>query len=663
MSRRSVVIGFTLAVLLASWCYFSDHVVRPGLLIAHLMPVVVYGALVAFLLVLNPLLGRLRESWRLKGREVAVILALCLMACGVPGRFVQCLPGSIMLPHHDSRLRPGWKQENALGFVPERMLPDVSREQNRALNGFVTGLAEGDRHIGFFDVPWQAWIRSLAFWVPLMLCILAASLGLAAVFHRQWSHHEQLPYPISIFAHALIEPKGAVFRNRLFWTGFLIVFLIELNNYACRWWPGVLIPVTLRFDFSALARLAPMLVKGKGMTLFHPSVLFTVVGLAYFLSSDVCLAMVIGPFVYCCIAGIFMNCGVELRPGREMALSIEGFLYSGGYFGILLIVFYTGRHYYWNVLRRSLNLESGENVPPYAVWGMRLALGAFALAVVQLVCVGLAWPAAVMYVFFALMVYAVVSRIVAETGVFDIGTFVFPGVLIWGFFGASALGPEAMATMFVLSTVLLLCPRTAPMPFVVQALKLTDVSGEKIPKMMKLGALALVLTFAVALPVTIYWHYDRGAPTSWWPRTAATYPFENTVEAVYKLKAQGMFEEAVEARGAQRLGNLSPSWSHIAAFGAAAGLSILFGAGRLLFTHWPLHPVVFLFLGGSHAMRMTFSFFIGWLVKFSVTKYGGAQLYQKLKPLMFGLIAGAMLGKSLSILVGTLRYILFGKTA
>jgi hypothetical protein len=500
-----------------------------------------------------------------------------------------------------------------------------------------------------------------------MVLLTVATLGLALVFHRQWSHHEQLPYPLSVFAHSLLANDdlcgGRLFRSRLFWCGFALVFGIELNNYLCRWWPEILIPVSLRFDFSALASRVPTLVSGKGMTLLYPRILFPVVGLAFFLPSDISLSMTAGPVIYCFIAGIFASYGVELRPGKEMALSIEGFLYSGGYFGILLMLLYTGRHYYWHVLRRALFLSSPEPVPGYAVDGCRLALictlGCWGL----LIWVGIPAAVAGVYLGLALMVYCVVSRVLAETGAYIVGTFVFPGVLIWGFAGVAAVGPATLLCTLMLSVVLLLIPGRAPMAFAVQSLKLMDWGGVDLRKALRWGAAAMLLAFVLALPSAIYWQYDRGTPSTGWPRKAATFPFENTVDAVRKLKAQGRYEAARDSEGPRRLALVRPSIPHVAAFSAAASLAILFGAGRLFFQHWPLHPVVFLFLGGYAAMHMTFSFFLGWLLKFVATKYGGARCYRALKPLMVGVVSGAMLGMCLPFVVGSFRYLLLGHAA
>jgi len=43
-----------------------------------------------------------------------------------------------------------------------------------------------------------------------------------------------------------------------------------------------------------------------------------------------------------------------------------------------------------------------------------------------------------------------------------------------------------------------------------------------------------------------------------------------------------------------------------------------------------------------------------------VTKYGGAGGYQKLKPLMLGLIAGDMMGGGIPIIIGLVYYLVTG---
>ena len=665
MTIRSLVLGLFGVVVLSAWCYFNDTVVRPGMMVSSLMPVIAYGGLILLVLTVNPLLRRLRVGRPITGREMAAALALFLIGCGVPGwGLVQLFPMTVMMPHHDNRVRPGWSQESVLELAPAHMLTDVSVNESEALDGYVTGMSEGDKHISFFDVPWYAWRRTFVFWFPLIISMLVAVTGLAAVFHRQWCHHEQLPYPIPVFANALLPTQegqlNPIFRNRLFWIGFSTAFCILMNNYACRWWPNVLIPIPLRLDFSPLMSLFPILVQGKGTMLFHPYILMPVIGLAYLIGSDVSVSMAVVPFMYCVIAGILANYGIQLRSGKMMALTIEPFIFAGGYFGILVMLLYTGRRYYASVFRTSFGLHADDSVPGHAVLGMRMFAAGVVLFIGQLIATGLDWQLAIPYTFFMLMIYTVVSRAIAETGAFHVGTFVYPGIMIWGMFGARALGPSTMVIMFLVSTVLVAAPGWCAMPFLVQAMKLVDLSGVSVRKTVRWGTVVLVVALAVAVPATIYWQYDRGAPTRGWPRSSSRYPLDNAVEIIHKLKAQGTLEMANEAHGWGRFTRLNPSVPHLSAFAITAGLALVVGLGRLRFARWPLHPVVFLFLGGHQGMLMAFSFGIGWAIKTLVSKYGGGHMYQRLKPLMIGLIAGSMVAKFLPMIIGTVYYLITG---
>jgi hypothetical protein len=48
------------------------------------------------------------------------------------------------------------------------------------------------------------------------------------------------------------------------------------------------------------------------------------------------------------------------------------------------------------------------------------------------------------------------------------------------------------------------------------------------------------------------------------------------------------------------------------------------------------------------------------LIKVAVMKYGGANIYQRLKPLMFGLIAGEMMGGMIPMVVSLVYYLATG---
>lgn len=649
-------------------CYFNDNIVRSGNnTIQHLLPAVAYGGLVFLVLLVNPILRLLHRNFSLKKAEVAAILALFLVACGIPGwSFGEMFPGTVMFPHHDNRTTPAWSSMQILELAPEGALCDVSGPQGEeiALNGFVSGLGQGDNLISFSDIPWHAWKDPFLFWGPLVFAFLICVFGLATVFHKQWSSHEQLPYPIVQFASSLLpDSQGGLsptFKNKLFIIGFSLAFFLLLNNYCCRIWPQYFIPIRLSFNMMPFGKLFPSILRGKGSLLFYPRIILTVVGLAYFLPSEASFSMWVGPWIYCLIGGIFAAYGTDLRAGKMMALVPEPFIFAGGYFGIFLVIFYTGRHFYWNTLKRALFIKAKDDIPDYAAFGMRLFLVGFGVFIILLHVAGVHWTVGLPYAIISVMVYTVVSRVLAETGAFEIGTYVYPCVILWGFFGAAALGPKVLLLLFMLSTVLLAAPGWCVMPFVNQALRLSDTNKNSVGKTAKWGIVTMVVSILVCIPATLFWQYTKGANISNWPRSSSRYPFANAVEVLQTLRAQGLEEIALQRGGFEHLLNMNPDWALVATFVITAVLAVIVAFGRLKYTWWPLHPVIFIFFGGHQGMVMSAAFGMGFILKWAITKYGGGKMYQECKPLFVGLIAGMVAEIFLQMVVGASFYVITG---
>ena len=128
-----------------------------------------------------------------------------------------------------------------------------------------------------------------------------------------------------------------------------------------------------------------------------------------------------------------------------------------------------------------------------------------------------------------------------------------------------------------------------------------------------------------------------------------------------RLSAQGTLAEAEATTGWKRLLKMSPAPSSVIGFGVGLTLVLAFVAARLRLPKWPLHPVLFLVWSSYPGKWLAASFLAGWAIKVLVTKYGGAPLYQRLKPLMFGLIAGEMLGGLTPIMVGLVYWLVTGQ--
>ena len=668
MTARAVLIGFACAFFLCWVCFFNDQVIRQSTMIRCFLPVSVYGGLLFLVILVNPLLRRLSRRLALSAREMAVIVGLTLAVCYVPGYgLMQTLTPFLMLPHHYARTEPGWRDAGVLEAVPKFMLADVGRNENTVLDGFVNGLAEGDAHIPWSRVPWYAWAETLSFWVPVILTLVVLSIALAVVVHRQWSDHEHISYPIATFANSLLPGEdrswNPLLRNRLFWLGLAVTTLVHLNNYGYQWYPGHMIEVPRRLDFTSLRTFFPTLVAGGGWILFEPRIVFTAIGFAYFLASDVSLSLGVAPFLYCTVVGVLLGFGVAVR-GAHLSQGLEGYLYAGAFSGVFLALIYTGRHYYWSVIRRALGLASRDEVRPAAMWAARIGAAAFVLLVAQLASTGLDWQLALLYVCVTIMLLTVLSRVVAETGVFYIYPTFFPCALLAGFIGFGALGFKTVVILFSITTAIMINPSEALMPFVVQANKLIDLNRAKIGRIAAVSVLVIVVGLAAALFRTLYWQYDRGGKVAghgWAINNVPRYGLNEAVRVKYRLEAQGTLKTAESLSGWRRFGRASPDGPRMLAFGTSLALVLLCAAGRFRFARWPLHPVLFLVLGTWQSRVLAPAFLAGWAIKVGVTRYGGSSGFQKLKPLMIGLIAGEMLTGFVLMVVGAVYYSVTGQ--
>ena len=640
--------------------------------VGNFMPISVYGFLVLFLALIYPLLARIHKSLALRPGELAVILAMVLASCAIPGsNLLRLLTPSLVMPHRFEKTEPGWQKQGIMELVPDGMLADVSQDEETVLNGFARGLGEADDWISFSAVPWEAWAGPMVFWIPIILCLWIAMVGLSTVVHRQWADHEHLPYPIVTFTKSLFPSENGerspIFANRIFWIGLLGVFSLHTYNYLNTWFPEYLLGrVPLGVDFSPLAIMSDTFTKGGGAKQLSDyfTIFFTVVAVAYFLPKDVSLSLGIGPFIWFFVAGALATYGVGTtgwQGGWPFGLTRESMMIMGAYFAMLVVLIYTGRHYYSNVFKRAFGISGSDKIESSAVWGARVFLAAMILFVIYTAIVArLDWPIALLFAVGCVAIYLVMSRLLAETGLFFIVTTGTPATILWAIFGAHALGPQIMLIMFMFCIVLFYDTREALMPYVINALKLADDCKQKVGRTAGAIALALIVGLAVGIPVTLYFQYNTGVDVSSWQIEQTKVPFNDVIGIMQRLDAQGQLETAGQATGLSRFTQASPNGQAIATFLISAGLVLLFSGLRLRFANWPLHPVMFLVWSTYAGNAFAQSFIIGWLIKTLVTKYGGASIYQKLKPLMFGLIAGEMLGGVVPMIVSLIYYLLSG---
>lgn len=560
------------------------------------------------------------------------------------------------------------RQPGVLELVPPRMLAQPGRNPSAALDGYILGLGDPSAPLPLRAVPWFAWRGSTFFWLILLSALNLLCLGLALVFHRQWTTHERLPYPTAELARILLPESGgglsAIFRRRSFRIGFAFVFLVHLVNYLHRWWPDYVIPIARAVDLTPFLELAPVFRRSDPTHLFRPEIYFTALGFAYFLASDVSLSLGLSPYLYALAAGIGAGWGYSFGGGRH-EISLPTALHAGGYTALFLVALFLARRHLTSVFRGAVGLPAADPVEPSARWGARAAAAGFVGFVATLIRAGVDWPLAAIYTALLAAIFVAMSRLLAETGAFFMHPNFFPCTALWMWLGSAAFGPVPLTILGLVSMMTLNGARAAFMPLLSTGIHLADRAGAPPGRTAALGAAALGLAMAIAIPTALYWQYRGGVSVNadlWSVQRVPRLIPDRAATVLQELRAQGRLELRRDPPFRERLRAFAPRLNTAIAFAVAFGLVLLFTFLRYRFARWPLHPLIFVMLGSYYSRTLGFSFLLGWLIKTLVTKYGGERVYRRLKPLMFGLVAGEVVAAVTPLLAGLAYYGLTGRS-
>ncbi len=531
------------------------------------------------------------------------------------------------------------------------------------LGGFLAGLPNP------MAVPWGAWAPAIALWGGIAACIGLASLGIVLVVHPQWSRRELLAYPIARFVEESAERTSGhwlpdVARNRLFWYGVLTVTVLHLVNGLKAWYPNFFLSIPLSFDFNPLKVVFPNAAKVAWSSgVFNPKIYLSVAAFAFFLTTEVSLSLGVSLLLWVMFGSVLVANGIALRHDWAGAEN-QNFLLFGGWVGIAMVILYTGRRHYFDVLKGTFGLPHQAETPGYSIWGSRLAILAIVASVAMLAMQGLDWTLGVPLVLLVLMIFTVISRVNAETGVFFVQAGWMPMSIMAGFIGMEAIGPTAFVIMAIASVMLVIDPREAIMPYLANALQIGERTGKAPPRRVApwIGLTMLLgLGATIFVGLTLQYRFGMNIQDLWMANSVSTMPFETLSKHVGVMASAGTLESASQVSGFARLGqvHITELWPW---FALGLGLVIVFTVARLRLPWWPLHPVIFVFWGSYPATQFAASFLVGWAIKAAVVRLTGAKGFNGIKPIMVGIIAGELFAGLVWMTIGAIYYFKMGES-
>ena len=671
MSVRAVILGLLGAAFLAGFSYINDFHVGSDVLVGLHLPTTIFGTLLLIAMLVNPLLYKVRPSWRLAPAELVMSAVLMMVAASVPGvSFAERLPLILAKPAQHNMTLPGWKKHEVLSYAPPSMLPSSGQYESVVLDGLING--NKSRAFGLGDVPWSQWRGPLETWVPLMLLVSGGMICLSLVVHRQWSDHERLRYPIADFAGSLVDQSpgrglGPLFREKMFWLAMGIVLAVRIINYLGAWYGEDNIPtIPLKLDFSPILKAYPYLYKIPGQKYVGGPLLYpAAIGFAFFLASDVSLSIGLAVYLNFIVVGIMLYTGLSVRDA-EFGGGTFTWQRFGSCLGIALVLAKMGRRYYWQVLKSAFGLGRQDVVDSYAVWACRLFLLCMAGATAMLVALGLDLPLAMLLVLLIVIFFITAARFSAEGGLFFITSMWSPAAVLTGLVGGFALGPQAMVIIGLVTMIIAVEPRDCLMPFMVNALKLGQYVRIKPGRVGWSAAGVFLLAMAIAVPATFWGSYKFGMNTDrdyWLTKTASKVAFNAVDKTMTELDIKGELKKSIDMSGWQRVVAMRPDSGFLWAAGIGLGVVLLFSMLRLRYTWWPIHPIMFCVWGTQSMKAFSTSFLIGWVIKTMLVKIGvltGGRM-QRVKCLMIGLIAGDLLAGLIFMCIGPIYYAVTGK--
>jgi hypothetical protein len=685
MTWRAIVIGLIGVLTICGFGYLNDRILElESINNGHQLPILVVGLLIVTVLLIHPLIALLRRPRRLSPAELAVIGTFCACACGISGRaLAEQFAQLLVLPHHWERITPGWQTHRLLDYAPKRLMVDPE-PQDEVVNRFLTGSTREESDSATFwqrcqkkiaQTPWRQWRAPLVTWMPIFTLGIVIMTALAIVTHRQWSAHEHLQYPIANFMGELIRQDGdswfnSTLRNRLFWLGFVIFFLIRLNNGLYQWYPETIIPIKLNHSLWPFASKWPALLRNpRAGGLLNFNIFPLVIGVGFLLSSEISFTLGMTQILWACFCIPVIGLGFNLATDYEIG-GWRGWQRAGSYIAFAAILLYAGRHAYWETFKRAFGLRPPRSQLPSpsaperaAVIAMRVLIVSTIALCLLIIRLGLTWPIAIGLVFLLLVTYLVVARISAETGLFFIQPGWQPFGMLMALFGSYAMGPTPIVIAAFVCIVLCLDPCHAMIPYLVNGLKLGE-RGNVRPSTLAWSNLALYMLGAlVAVFAVLVLSYDFGTPAQyhWSYKRIPTLPFRAAQPALMQLKAIGALEASEGLSGWERLLAIRPSSSFLwaIAFGIIGVLAFSFL--RLRTRWWPLHPCLFLLWETYPLSVMSHPFLVGWLLKKICLRFGGNRLVVKLKPFAVGVISADIMGALVFMAVGLIYYLYTGE--
>ncbi len=651
---RSIALGLLGVIFINAVTPFNNHVLANTDMVSSYLPTGLLLFFCLFIVLVNAPLNRFAPRHALSTGELGIALSMVLVGCALPFTgLMRYLPGHLTGLFYQASQRAEYAHVLRDAHLSSWLFPTMGTE-DVALRGtdpvvqdYVgRAIVTQDTFLAHWHaVPWHAWLIPAATWGIFLVGLFGSILCMMVIFRRQWVENERLQFPLGTVFMSLIEspPPGRslnrLFSNRIFWIGFAGVFTLHLLSGLSVYFPRNFPPIPLSYNLSTILTEEPW--RYVEWDVKFQRIYFTIIGLMIFVQTRTAFSMW---FVFVIIQVARMLAGM-----RQTDISTP--MQFDQLFGAVLVfatmILWVARQHLAAVLRQMF-FRPREGDPqgrylPYQFAGWSF-IACQLLLVIWLWLAGSAFGSAMIIVGMLSLLFMVLAKIVADTGMiyalipvpvshpFDLAAATMPQL------HRASTGSYFFASLF--SGILTHDLRQSLPPYAQHALVVADRSGydrirnwRKAIGVIGVIVLALAVAYLVSGASTLYVEYNYAAtldrsnasPINWWG-------------------SQGMVQMVVMDPSVRYANGLSTPahnrWLHV---GIGAVITAVLGVTRLTVANWPIHPVGFLLAYTWGLRQIWFSIFLGWIAKVLIVRFGGSRMFMASQPLFIGLIMGEVL--------------------
>ena len=626
ISRRAVVLGLALAVLINIWVPFGSFILQSSRMTVGHLPISVLIPFFFLLFIVNPALRTWRPTSVLTGNELALVFVMMFVSSLVPGKvLVAYLMGVIATPYYFARPENQWAV-TFFEYLPDWLL--VSGQGN-TLVWFYEGIPEGAG-----DVIWGPWLPPLFWWLTFFVMLFFMGACMSTIMRRTWVAHERLTFPLVRMAVDLIRHDDRTERtfpgfayDRLFQMGFGITLALMIWNIAAFW--GAISPIPI----GALYRTTMILVEGTDAI----RVSVNIYALCFAFLAPLEITFSLWFFALCGVleGGLLDRVGLQFSDSPVGVNAVVKAQFFGGFIVFVLWHLWTARAQIADVFRRALR---GGEQPTTELMSYRVAVLGLAGSVVYLVAwlvgSGLSWQVVPVFLFFLFVLYLGTARVIAQTGLAFLDLPVNAHHFTILTLGSGNIDHQSLTTLG-LGSAYARNWRGMGIGTIAQSDKvMSDLQQDK------RGILALMIaTFVISLLTSVLYTVYIG----------------NTTVGAYNFGERDAFGGINESyyddivRWIRNASQLQPPEFLFMALGGV--IMLVMTALTYRFPGWPLAPVGFTVAFADVTRLLMFSLFLAWLIKMLLLRIGGVTFYRRAQPFAWGVLVGYTTGVFLGFVV------------